>query len=65
MATKSKVTKIKVTLTGSVIGCTKQQKETVKALGLRKRGSTRELQDTPAVKGAIRKVAHLVAYEEV
>lgn len=56
---------IKVTLTGSVIGGTKSQKETVKALGLRKRGSTRVLQDTPAVRGAIRKVAHLVASEEV
>ena len=57
--------KIKVTLTGSVIGCTKQQKETVKALGLGKRGSARVLVASPAVKGAIRKVAHLVAYEEV
>jgi len=56
---------IKVTRTGSVIGCTRKQKETVKALGLGKRGSSKVLNDSPAVRGAIRKVAHLVAFEEV
>jgi len=56
---------IKVTLKGSVIGCTKKQKETVKSLGLRKRGSTKILSDLPAAKGALKIVGHLVDCEEV
>ena len=56
---------IKVILKGSVIGCTKKQKETVKSLGLRKRGSSKILSDLPAAKGAIKIVSHLVDCEEV
>ena len=36
------------------------QRETLKGLGLNKIGRARELEDTPAVRGMIRKVAHLV-----
>lgn len=56
---------IKVTLKGSVIGCTKKQKETVKSLGLRKRGSIKVLSDSPAARGAVKIVGHLVDCEEV
>ena len=54
---------IRVTLTGSIIGSTKRQRETVKGLGLRRTGRSAIVRDTPAVRGMIRKVAHLVAVE--
>ena len=54
---------LKVTQTGSPIGRTDDQLATLKGLGLNKRHRTRELEDTPAVRGMIRKVAHLVKVE--
>ncbi len=56
--------KIKVTLSRSVIGSTKDQRETVKALGLKKRGRSKRLPDNAATRGAIRKVSHLLSWEE-
>ncbi|MFL5333899.1 MAG: 50S ribosomal protein L30 [Geminicoccaceae bacterium] len=41
------------------------QKETLIGLGLNKMLRTRELEDTPAVRGMIRKVAHLIEVEEL
>jgi large subunit ribosomal protein L30 len=49
-----------VTQTGSPIGRTPDQEATLKGLGLNKRHRTRTLEDTPAVRGMIRKVQHLV-----
>jgi large subunit ribosomal protein L30 len=54
-----------VTLVRSPIGYTKDQKATVLALGLRRMHQTIEHQDTPALRGMIRKVEHLVQVEEV
>ena len=54
-----------VTLVRSPIGYTKDQKQTVLALGLRRMHQTIEHQDTPALRGMIRKVEHLVQVEEV
>ncbi|MCP2012893.1 large subunit ribosomal protein L30 [Deinococcus sp. HSC-46F16] len=54
---------VKVTLRRSVIGRPESQVQTVKALGLRKIGDTRELVDTPAVRGMIKTVQHLVEVE--
>jgi large subunit ribosomal protein L30 len=54
-----------VTLVRSPIGYTKDQKQTVLALGLRRMHQTIEHRDTPAVRGMIRKVEHLVQVEEV
>ncbi|MPY68335.1 50S ribosomal protein L30 [Deinococcus sp. SDU3-2] len=54
---------VKVTLRRSVIGRPENQVQTVKALGLRKIGDTRELVDTPAVRGMIKTVQHLVEVE--
>ena len=48
----------------SVIGCTDKQKANVKGLGLRKIGSERELENTPAVRGMIKKVIHLLDIKE-
>ncbi len=55
---------IRVTLVRSPIGFDKTQKATVKALGLRKMHQTVEKDDTPAIRGMINKVSHLVAVEE-
>ena len=52
--------KIRVTLVKSVIGCREPHRATVRGLGLRKTGSTRTLEDTPAVRGMIGKVSYLV-----
>lgn len=51
---------IKVKLKKSVISCTDKQKACVRGLGLRKIGSVSELENTPAVRGMVKKVIHLV-----
>jgi large subunit ribosomal protein L30 len=53
-----------VTLVRSPIGYTKDQKKTVLALGLRRMHQTIEHKDTPALRGMIRKIIHLVQVEE-
>ena len=56
--------KIKITLTKSPIGAQPRQRKVVEALGLRKMQQTVELEDSPATRGAVRKVAHLVTITE-
>lgn len=56
---------LKITLKRSTIGRPKDQRATVRALGLRKLNQSRCLPDNPAVRGMIGKVAHLVDAEEV
>ena len=56
---------LKVTQTGSPIGRTDDQRATLIGLGLNKRHRSRELVDSPAVRGMINKVRHLVRVEEV
>ena len=56
---------IKVTLIKSTIGRVEKQQATVKALGLNKIGSSHLHEDSPAVRGMIAKVSHLVKVEEV
>ena len=51
---------LKVRQTGSPIRRPKDQRQTLTGLGLGKIGRVRELEDTPAVRGMIRKVAHMV-----
>ena len=55
---------IRVTLVRSPIGYTKDQKETVLALGLRRLHQTIEHKDTPALRGMLNKVIHLLKIEE-
>ncbi|RLJ68554.1 50S ribosomal protein L30 [Sulfurisoma sediminicola] len=55
--------KIKVTLVKSVIGTKQDHRATVRGLGLRKINSSAMLEDTPAVRGMIRKIAYLVKVE--
>ena len=57
--------KLKITLTKSTIGANPKQRKVVQALGLRKMHHSVELDDTPATRGAIAKVSHLVTVEEV
>ena len=54
---------LKVTQIGSPIRRTVDQRATLVGLGLNKMHRTRELEDTPAVRGMIRKVSHLVKVE--
>ncbi len=49
-----------VTLKRSVIGCTQDQKDAVRSLGLKKIRSSAEHKDTPAIRGNIMKVQHLL-----
>jgi large subunit ribosomal protein L30 len=56
--------KLLITLNRSVIGRPEDQRETVKALGLRKLNQTVEHQDNAAIRGMINKVAHLVSVKE-
>ncbi|MCX7978869.1 MAG: 50S ribosomal protein L30 [Bdellovibrionaceae bacterium] len=49
-----------IKLKRSLIGCTQDQRDAVRCLGLRKRGSVVELKDSPAVRGNLIKVQHLV-----
>lgn len=65
MAKKKKASKtLKITWIKSSIGYSVRQKDTVRALGLRRLGQTVEHNDTPVIRGMIDKVSHLVAVEE-
>ncbi len=57
--------KILVKQTGSTITENPNQKANLWALGLRRIGSVREHEDTPVVRGMIRRVQHLVEVTEV
>ena len=56
----AKAKTIVVEQTGSPIGRPKDQQATLVGLGLNKTGRHRELEDTPAIRSMIEKVAHLV-----
>ena len=55
--------RLKITQTGSPIRCTPDQRRTLIGLGLNKMHRTVELDDTPEVRGMIRKVQHMVSVE--
>jgi large subunit ribosomal protein L30 len=55
--------KLKVTLVKSVIGTKQDHRATVRGLGLRRLNSSAILDDTPAVRGMIHKVAYLIKCE--
>lgn len=57
--------KLRITLVRSTIGSLPKQKKTVEALGLRKLHHSVELMDSPATRGAITKVSHLLKVEEL
>jgi large subunit ribosomal protein L30 len=55
---------VRVTLVKSPIGYSKRHKDTIRALGLRRMHQTVEHADTPALRGMLAKVAHLVEVVE-
>lgn len=57
--------RIKVTQVKSPIARRHDQRETLIGLGLNKMNRTRELEDTPAVRGMINKVRHLLQVETI
>ncbi|AJQ29202.1 MULTISPECIES: 50S ribosomal protein L30 [Pelosinus] len=59
------MSKLKITLTRSLIGRPEDQRATVKALGLKKTNTFVTQDDTPVIRGMVRKVEHLVTVEEI
>jgi large subunit ribosomal protein L30 len=53
--------KVKIKMIGSMIGCPEKQRLTVRGLGLRRLHQVVERVDTPAVRGMVKKIPHLVA----
>lgn len=64
MVKKSEGKLLKVTLVHSPIGFPIPQKATVRALGLHRLNQTVAHQDTPALRGMLKKVIHLIRVEE-
>ncbi len=59
------MSRLRITLTRSVIGHPKDQKETARALGLTKLNRTVVRPDSPMVRGMVAKIRHLVRAEEI
>ena len=57
--------RLRITQVHSAIKRERSQGRTIKALGLTRLGQTVEHDDSPAVRGMVRKVIHLLAVEEV
>ena len=64
MPKKTEGKALRVTLVKSPIGYNKSQKATVRALGLRRMNQTVEHNDSPAVRGMINKISHLIVVKE-
>ena len=56
--------KIKITQTGSPIGRKPGQRDTLRALGLDKMNRSNVVEDTPSIRGMVRKVAHMLKVEQ-
>ncbi len=56
---------LRVTLVRSRIGVKPRHRGTLRALGLRRVGSTNELPDRPEIRGMLARVPHLVRVEEI
>ncbi len=57
--------KLRIRQVRSVIGTPRDQRATLRGLGLRRIGHVVEREDTPAIRGMVKKVSHLVEVEEV
>ncbi len=57
--------KVRLTLVKSGIGQKQDQKDTLRALGLRKMGHSVEKEDSPTVRGMVHKVRHMVELKEL
>ncbi len=56
---------IKMIQTKSGIGRTEKQRATLRGLGLKKLHQESVVKDSPAIRGMVKKVAHLISWEEV
>jgi large subunit ribosomal protein L30 len=56
---------IKMIQTKSGIGRTEKQRATLRGLGLKKLHQESVVEDSPSVRGMVKKVAHLISWEEV
>lgn len=61
---KKKATTLRIKWVRSFIGCPDDMRQTIRGLGFRRMQQTVERQDTPAVRGMIHKVRHLVEVQE-
>lgn len=61
----SSARKLQITWTKSSIGQSRRQKDTIRALGLRRLGDVVEQADSPVIRGMIDRVSHLVQVEEI
>jgi len=57
--------KLKITLVRSMIGRPEKQRKVLRGMGLTKLNKTVELEDTPAIRGMVNHVSHLVEAEEI
>ena len=65
MSEKVKMSKLRITWKKSAIGYAKDQKKVVKALGFHSLNDVVEHNNSPQIRGMIRKIRHLVEFEEV
>lgn len=56
--------RLRITLVKSMIGRPERQRRVLRGMGLNRLRQTVDLEDTPAVRGMVRKVSHLVTAEE-
>jgi large subunit ribosomal protein L30 len=56
--------RLTVTWRKSAIGYNKDQKDTIRKLGLRRLNQTVEIEDSPSARGMLQKVSHLVDFQE-
>ena len=64
MSAKSSGSTLRVRQVRSAVGFPRDQRATLRGLGLRRMNAVSELEDTPAVRGMVSKVRHLVRIEE-
>lgn len=57
--------RLRITWVKSAIGYSQRQKDTIRALGLRRLGDRVEREDSPSLRGMVQKVSHLVEIEEI
>jgi len=57
--------RLRITWVKSAIGYSQRQKDTIRALGLRRLGDRVEKEDSPSLRGMVQKVSHLVKVEEI
>ena len=65
MARSKSSGKIRIKYVKSAIGYSERQKRTVRALGLRRLGDVVEQDDSPAIRGMVARISHLLEVEEV